>query len=165
MMHKAWCSIEKVSYCFSRSSIKFQGHTGSKNWRFESNLTLLGRSQLSNPSDLPCLFTYCPHLNNDINLLLFLFVSFEGQPQHLLSSLAHSFNDFTLGNYILLWFRFWSLHRLNFFHMTWQYGCCWVCKFGSNHFIQILRMAKWNLLRIRIMLEKNGEMGLFSIQV
>ena len=55
MMHKAWCSIEKVSYCFSRSSIKFHGHTGGKNWRFESNLRLLGRSQLSNPSDLPCL--------------------------------------------------------------------------------------------------------------
>ena len=30
MMHKAWCSIEKVPYCFSRSSIKFQGHTGWK---------------------------------------------------------------------------------------------------------------------------------------
>ena len=27
---------------------------GQKNWRFESNLRLLGRSQLSNPSDLPC---------------------------------------------------------------------------------------------------------------
>ena len=28
---------------------------GLNNWRFESNLRLLGRSQLSNPSDLPCL--------------------------------------------------------------------------------------------------------------
>ena len=28
MMHKAWCSIEEVSYCFSRSSIKFQSHAG-----------------------------------------------------------------------------------------------------------------------------------------
>ena len=27
---------------------------GRKNWRFESNLRLLGRPQLSNPSDLPC---------------------------------------------------------------------------------------------------------------
>ena len=101
------CGIEQVLYCFSKSSIKFQGHTGQKNhqfwcnwafpdcnlsltspmdlkWctkldgvykkcpivfrghpsdftttqaenrRFESNLRLLGRSQLSNPSDLPC---------------------------------------------------------------------------------------------------------------
>ena len=30
MMHKAWSSIENVSYCFSMSSIKFQGHTGWK---------------------------------------------------------------------------------------------------------------------------------------
>ena len=28
IMHKAGCSIEEVPYYFSRSSIKFQGHTG-----------------------------------------------------------------------------------------------------------------------------------------
>ena len=28
MMHKAWCDIEEVPYCFSKSSIKFEGHTG-----------------------------------------------------------------------------------------------------------------------------------------
>ena len=111
MMHKAWSSIEEVSYCFSRSSVKNQGHTALKiiefdpNWAFPdcnsslnspmamtcytkletakercpiffqghpSNfkvtqdktspiLTQIGRfrtigwSQLSNPSDLPCL--------------------------------------------------------------------------------------------------------------
>ena len=41
--------------CFSGSSIKFQGHTG---WKIDDlNLIwvrLLGQSQLSNPSDLPC---------------------------------------------------------------------------------------------------------------
>ena len=30
MMHKAWSSIEEVPCCFSRSSIKFKGHTGNK---------------------------------------------------------------------------------------------------------------------------------------
>ena len=45
MMHKAWRSIEEVPYCFSRSSIKFHGHTGGKiddlnpNWDY-----LAGRS-------------------------------------------------------------------------------------------------------------------------
>ena len=29
-MHKVWRSIEEVPYCFSRSSIKFHGHTGGK---------------------------------------------------------------------------------------------------------------------------------------
>ena len=53
-MRKTWRSIEEVPYCFSRSSIIFQGHTG---WKI-NNLNpiwvrLLGRSQLSNPSDLP----------------------------------------------------------------------------------------------------------------
>ena len=35
MMHKAWSSIEEVSYYFSRSSIKFQGHTGQKSRQIE----------------------------------------------------------------------------------------------------------------------------------
>ena len=110
MMHRAWSSIEEVPYCFSWSSIKFQGHMALKivefdpNWAFPdcnssfnspmamkcctkletakercpfvfqghpSNFKVtrdktspiltqigrfrtVGRSQLSNPSDLPC---------------------------------------------------------------------------------------------------------------
>ena len=110
MMHRAWSSIVEVPYCFSRSSVKFQGHTALKivefdpNWPFPdcnsslnsqmamkyytkletakercpivfqghpSNFKVTrditspiltqigcsrtrGRSQLSNPSDLPC---------------------------------------------------------------------------------------------------------------
>ena len=30
MMHKAWCCLEEVPYYFSRSSVKFQGHTAKK---------------------------------------------------------------------------------------------------------------------------------------
>ena len=30
MMHKAWCGIQELPYCFFRSSIKFQGYTGQK---------------------------------------------------------------------------------------------------------------------------------------
>ena len=110
MMHRAWSSIVEVPFCFSRSYVKFQGHTALKivefdpNWAFpDSNSSLnspmamkcctkletakerypivfqshpsnfkvtrdktspiltqigrfrtVGRSQLSNPSDLPC---------------------------------------------------------------------------------------------------------------
>ena len=110
MMHRAWSSIVEVPYSFSRSYVKFQGHTALKivefdpNWAFpDSNSSLnspmamkcctkletakercpivfqghpsnfkvtqdktspiltqigrfrtIGRSQLSNPSDLPC---------------------------------------------------------------------------------------------------------------
>ena len=114
MTHRAWCSIVEVHYRFSRSYVKFQGHTALKivefdpNWAFpDCNSSLnspmamkcctkletakercpivfqghpsnfkvtrdktspiltqigrfrtIGRSQLSNPSDLPCL-TLC----------------------------------------------------------------------------------------------------------
>ena len=37
MMHKAWSGIEEVPYCFSRSSIKFQGHTALKIVKFDPN--------------------------------------------------------------------------------------------------------------------------------
>ena len=114
MMHRPWSSIVEVPYCFSRSNVKFQGHTALKivkfyrNWAFlDSNSSLnslmvmkcctkletakercpivfqshpsnfkvtrdktsplltrigrfrtIGRSQLSNPSDLPCSIKY-----------------------------------------------------------------------------------------------------------
>ena len=37
MMHKDWSSIEEVPYCFSRSSVKFQGHTALKIVEFDPN--------------------------------------------------------------------------------------------------------------------------------
>ena len=54
MMQKAQSSIEEVPYCFSGSSIKFQGHMG---WKIDDlnpiSVRLLGPSQLSNaPVDL-----------------------------------------------------------------------------------------------------------------
>ena len=55
-MHKAWCSLEYILFYFSRSSILFLCHTGWKINDLETILVrLLGLSQLSNPSDLPCL--------------------------------------------------------------------------------------------------------------
>ena len=38
MMHTAWCIIEEVPYCFSRSSVIFQGHAGQKIADFDPNL-------------------------------------------------------------------------------------------------------------------------------
>ena len=37
MINKAWSSIGEVPYCFSRSSIKFQGHTGQNIANFNPN--------------------------------------------------------------------------------------------------------------------------------
>ena len=50
MMHKAWSSIEEVPYCFSRSSVKFQGHIALKIVEFDSNWAFLDcNSSLNTP--------------------------------------------------------------------------------------------------------------------
>ena len=41
MMHKAWSSIEELPYCFSRSSVKFEGHITKKN-QFWPELSVSG---------------------------------------------------------------------------------------------------------------------------
>ena len=35
MMHMVWCCMEEMPYCFSRSSIKHQGHTALKIFEFD----------------------------------------------------------------------------------------------------------------------------------
>ena len=39
-MHKAWSGLEEVPYCFSRSSVKFQGHISLKINGFDPNWVL-----------------------------------------------------------------------------------------------------------------------------
>ena len=51
--HKAWCCLEEVPYCFSRLSVKSQGHTGQKIADFDPNWTFPGcSSSLTTPMDL-----------------------------------------------------------------------------------------------------------------
>ena len=146
MRHKAWSSIEEVPYCFSRSSLKFQGHIALKivefdsNWAFpDCNSSLnspmamkcctkletakkrfpivfqghpsnfkvtrdktspiltqigrfrtIGRSQLSNPSDLPCFNTN--RIVNTCALLILLFISYLASCAGLIMGL-HSANE------------------------------------------------------------------------
>ena len=53
MMHKAWSSIEEVPFCFSRSSVKFQGHRGQKIIDFDLNLAFPDcNSSLNSPMAL-----------------------------------------------------------------------------------------------------------------
>ena len=54
-MHKAWSSIEDVPYCFSRSSVKFQGHIALKIVEFDSNWAFLDcNSSLNSPMAMKC---------------------------------------------------------------------------------------------------------------
>ena len=60
MMHKAWCSMEEVLYCFSRSYINFQSPTGQKIANFDPNWVFPdGNSSLKMPMALKC----CTKLN------------------------------------------------------------------------------------------------------
>ena len=136
MMHKAWSIIEEVPYCFSRSSVKFQGHITLQivefdpNWAFpDCNSSLnspmamkcctkletakkrcpivfqghpsnfkvtwdktspiltqigrfrtIGRSQLSNPSDLPCWYLeryHVHYLKNNTSIEQYFRLAYE----------------------------------------------------------------------------------------
>ena len=55
MMHKAWSRIEEVPYCFSRSSVKFQGHIALKIVEFDSNWAFPDcNSSLNSPMAMKC---------------------------------------------------------------------------------------------------------------
>ena len=55
MLHKAWSSIEEVPYCFSRSSVKFQGHTGKKIFEFDPDWAFPDcNSSLNSPMATKC---------------------------------------------------------------------------------------------------------------
>ena len=168
MMHRPWSSIVEVPYCFSRSNVKFQGHTALKivkfdrNWAFlDSNSSLnslmvmkcctkletakercpivfqshpsnfkvtrdktsslltrigrfrtIGRSQLSNPSDLPCLFW----------------------KHWALSALEHYF--WFIHEYQFLNIEFINFHPLQHFRNTWYVFIHSYCIHGGGSFQQ-----------------------------
>ena len=55
MMHRAWSSIVEVPYCFSRSYVKFQGHTALKIIEFHPNWAFPDcNSSLNSPMAMKC---------------------------------------------------------------------------------------------------------------
>ena len=48
MMPKAWCGTKEIPSCFSRSSVKFQGHTGQKITNFDQNYAFPDCNPISN---------------------------------------------------------------------------------------------------------------------
>ena len=55
MKHRAWSSIVEVPYCFSRSYVKFQGHTPLKIVEFDPNLAFPDcNSSLNSPMAMKC---------------------------------------------------------------------------------------------------------------
>ena len=55
MMYRAWSSIGEAPYCFSRSYVKFQGHTALKIVEFDPNLAFPdSNSSLNSPMAMKC---------------------------------------------------------------------------------------------------------------
>ena len=55
MMHRAWSSLVEVPYCFSRSYVKFQGHTALKIVEFDLNWAFPDcNSSLNSPMAMKC---------------------------------------------------------------------------------------------------------------
>ena len=55
MIHIAWCCLGEVPYCFSRSSVKFQGHTALKNVEFDPDWAFPdSNSSLNSPMGTKC---------------------------------------------------------------------------------------------------------------
>ena len=55
MMHRAWSGIVEVPYCFSRSYVKFQGHTALKIVEFDPNWAFLdSNSSLNSLMAMKC---------------------------------------------------------------------------------------------------------------
>ena len=81
IMHKDGYSLDEVPCRFLRSSIKFLGHM---DWKIsdlnEVWIRLLGWSQLSNPSDLPCLFSCKMIKQNQLENHLVLLCHFYEAP-------------------------------------------------------------------------------------
>ena len=55
MMHRAWSGTVEVPYCFSMSSVKFQGHTPLKTVEFDPNWAFPDcNSSLNSPMAMKC---------------------------------------------------------------------------------------------------------------
>ena len=55
MMHIAWCCLEEVPYCFSRSFFKFQGHMALKIVKFDLDWAFPDcNSSLNSPMAMKC---------------------------------------------------------------------------------------------------------------
>ena len=105
MMHKAWSSIEQVSNCFSRSSVKFQDHTGKKTPMW----TWIGHFQTVTPFEL----------TNDYEMMLKAWSSIEEVPNCFLRS-SVKFQGHTgkkITNFHLNWafalLFYWVIHLIS----------------------------------------------------
>ena len=76
MVHKAWSSVEEVPYCFSRSSVKFQGHTALKIAEFDPDWAF---PDCNSSLNLPMATKWCTKLEVALKRCP---IVFEGHPSN-----------------------------------------------------------------------------------
>ena len=143
MKHKAWCSTEEVPYCFSRSSIKFEGHMDRKSYDLNPIFSKITRLVAAIKSRRFALFWY-KHWNTlDLTLhpLLAVIFHWEGSWCHSPPyTIWHSVLAVTL--LLMPWFSVSSCHQqplhlimldkwVLVFHKKWfqlpvPYQCGWM---------------------------------------
>ena len=117
-----------MPYCFLGSSIKYQGHTGWKTNDLNSIwVSLLGRSQLSNPSDLPCLST--------VSILFSQICTVVTITQWLKSNINQSFKCATDNPYLTLTGELWCVCWENL-------GKNWLCHNSTTSYL-LWTFAQW----------------------
>ena len=104
--YKDWYSLDKVPYCFSRSSIKFLGQMGWKiNDLNQVWVRLLSWSQLSNPSDLPYLFSCKMIKQNQLEIHLILLCHFCETPfllvKHTVTWISWNWHSYIVVSFIV----------------------------------------------------------------
>ena len=145
MMHKAWSSIEEVPYCFSRSSVKFQGHIAQEIVKFDSNWVFPDcNSSLNSPMAMKCCTKLetankrCPivfqgHPSNfkvtrdKTSLILTQIGRFRSIGQSQLSNpsdlpcfkMTKSYLHILNGHYsVIKWIPTWLMHLLHFLQLS-----------------------------------------------
>ena len=130
-MHKASCSQEELWYCF------FQGHPsnlGNTSWKINYLnpvwIRFLARSQLSNPSDLPCYICAC--------------IKYIQAPVKICPSQR---NDLTKYYNIFEWY-----YQLSFIYLIFSVRCPWILKIIFICIIHCLA-SLWSIVMINIIIE------------
>ena len=101
MMHKAWSGIEEVPYCFSRSSIKFQGHTAQKIVDFDPNWAFPDYRPVTAFKSLRFAL-----LLMDLLIHMFIFIFYRNSFYMfilMILSLSYPYMPYVSLNYVLCW--------------------------------------------------------------
>ena len=146
-MHKAWSHIEEVPFCFSRSSIKFKGHTGRKIADFDQNWGFLDSNSSLNSPIRMCSLHHCfeyemqhatfhfnAHCTYRVNFLILLLFSINSA-----FKMVFQLFWFTKSTFLYAWRAFWIKNLICWYSwMESHYDLIWYV-YMSQYFYFVLK--------------------------